>query len=108
MCQENREDVSKNKKILGKHKSLRIINKFFHIPITFYSEISDILFFFFKEFVSYRKHSKMKENQKEGSLLNISKTPLHPVQNITMLLIRYYIYLSKCLIYHQAMNFSIL
>ena len=45
MCQENREDVSKNKKILGKHKSLRIINKFFHIPITFYSEISDILFF---------------------------------------------------------------
>lgn len=72
MCQENREDVSKNKKILGKHKSLRIINKFFHIPITFYSEISDILFFFFKEFVSYRKHSKMKENQKEGSLLNIS------------------------------------
>ena len=45
MCQENREDVSKNKKILGKHKSLRIINKFFHIPITFYSEISDVLFF---------------------------------------------------------------
>lgn len=44
MYQENREDVSKNKKILGR-QSLRIINKFFHIPITFYSEISDILFF---------------------------------------------------------------
>ena len=106
MCQENREDVSKNKKILGKHKSLRIINKFFHIPITFYSEISDVLFL--EEFISYSKHSKTKENQKEGNLLNLSKTPLHPVQNTTMLLIRYYIYLFKCLIYHQAMNFSIL
>lgn len=47
MCQENTEDVSKNKtktKILGKHKGLRINIKFFYIPIMFYSEISDILF----------------------------------------------------------------
>ena len=105
MCQENREDVSKNKKILGKHKSLRIINNSIflsHFTLKFQT------FFFLEEFISYSKHSKTKENQKEGNLLNLSKTPLHPVQNTTMILIRYYIYLFKCLIYHQAMNFSIL